>query len=78
MGCGKSTIGQEIAKSTNCIFVDTDAWIENKEGMAISDIFATKGEVYFRNLETKCLQDLLKDTHERKKEEVKKIISVGG
>ncbi|MBR5596988.1 MAG: shikimate kinase [Lachnospiraceae bacterium] len=77
MGSGKSSVGKEIAQSTNSLFLDTDAWIEEKEQMTISDIFASKGEVYFRDIETKCLKELLKeeDIHAF---ENKKVISVGG
>jgi shikimate kinase len=35
-------------------FVDTDALIESFEGKKIRDIFATDGEIYFRELEKKC------------------------
>lgn len=54
MGCGKSTIGKIIAKRLNRRFVDLDREIENDSKMKISDIFATYGEEYFRNLEEKC------------------------
>ena len=35
-----------------------DALIVEREGMAISDIFAEKGETYFRDAETALLKDL--------------------
>ena len=35
-----------------------DALIVEREGMAISDIFAEKGETYFRDVETALLKDL--------------------
>lgn len=71
MGCGKSTIGLKLAKFCSVPFLDTDQWIEEREGVTISEIFATKGEAYFRELETECLKELLK-------QEERKIISVGG
>ena len=61
MGCGKSTIGKECAKTWHMPFLDTDTWIEEQEGTTISEIFASKGEGYFRDLETECLKSLLKE-----------------
>ncbi len=76
MGCGKSTIGKRLAQDYGMCFLDTDAWIENKENITISEIFATKGEAYFRELETKCLEALLEE--ESHDSESGKVISVGG
>ncbi|MDD6797521.1 MAG: shikimate kinase [Clostridia bacterium] len=58
MGAGKTTIGQWISQNLNMQYVDTDDYIENAEGMIINDIFADRGEEYFRDLETKALEDL--------------------
>lgn len=55
MGSGKTTVGKELAKNREMNFVDTDAYIEKQAGMSISDIFAVKGEAYFRKLETDTL-----------------------
>ena len=93
MGCGKSTVGQRIAEKKKCLFLDTDAWIEEKEKITVSEIFAAKGENYFRDLETECLWELLQDTEENCglyekdyrqgygasfKEKQRYLISVGG
>ena len=79
MGCGKSTIGKEIAKDCNMFFLDTDAWIEEKEQMTISEMFATKGETYFRELETKCLEVLIEESaNDSQGDTSGKVISVGG
>ncbi len=51
MGCGKTTVGTELAHNTRRELVDTDALIEQSEGMSISEIFATHGESYFRDRE---------------------------
>jgi len=54
MGSGKSSVGRALAKEKDMYFVDTDALIESFEGKKIRDIFATDGEIYFRELEKKC------------------------
>ena len=58
MGSGKSTVGKFLAMVYGYDFIDTDELIEIKEGMSINNIFAEKGEDYFRQLETKVLVDL--------------------
>lgn len=58
MGCGKSTCGRLLAQKLGRELVDTDELIIQREGMAISDIFAHKGEEYFRNLETGIAREL--------------------
>lgn len=78
MGSGKSTVGKEIARDCGIHFLDTDAWIEEKEMITISEIFATKGEAFFRELETKCLEVLLEDSSEIHSGALGKVISVGG
>ena len=62
MGCGKSTVGKKLAEMCRFSFLDTDEWIEKKEEITISEIFAAKGEAYFRDLETECLKELLKES----------------
>lgn len=59
MGCGKSTVGQRLARVWNCRFADTDALIEEAEGCTVSELFSRKGEAYFRTKETQLLQQLL-------------------
>lgn len=71
MGCGKSTVGRRLAETLNYEFMDTDAWIEKCQGMTISEIFKLKGELYFRDLETETLRELLEEDKEY-------VISVGG
>lgn len=59
MGTGKSTIASLLAKELNFQLIDTDAAIEKKTGQKISDIFSTKGQPYFRQLETDLLKTIL-------------------
>ncbi len=58
MGCGKTTVGQIVAKKMGCKFIDADSYVEDKAGMKISDIFARFGEDYFRELEAACIAEL--------------------
>ena len=60
MGAGKSTMGKLIANKLGCRFIDTDTYIEKKEGRSIQDIFTDDGEDYFRSAETDVLRELLK------------------
>lgn len=57
MGSGKTTIGHALSKKFGYKFIDTDSIIVEKYGN-ISDIFAEKGEEYFRELETKVICEL--------------------
>ncbi len=56
MGCGKSTLGKQLAKQLGWDFVDSDTLIEQFAQMSIEDIFTHKGETYFRELESEVLQ----------------------
>lgn len=60
MGCGKSTVGRELAKLMGSKFIDMDTYIETKEGISISEIFAQKGEPYFRSVEADTVIELSK------------------
>ena len=58
MGCGKSTVGALLAEQLGRELVDTDAFIEEREGRAISDLFAAHGEEHFRALEQALCREL--------------------
>jgi shikimate kinase len=58
MGSGKSTVGNLLAKLLDYQFVDTDNLISEKENQSINDVFDKKGESYFRDLETKTIEEL--------------------
>jgi shikimate kinase len=51
MGVGKTTVGRLLAESLGYSFVDTDTEIERMSGMAVSDVFSSKGEPVFREME---------------------------
>ena len=51
MGCGKSTVGRALAQALNIPFVDLDDEIAQMAKAPIPQIFATWGEVGFRDYE---------------------------
>ncbi len=55
-GCGKSTIGEELAQLSGREAVDTDALIAAEAGMSIPDIFEKEGEAGFRAREKAVIQ----------------------
>ncbi|PHR94574.1 MAG: shikimate kinase [Blastopirellula sp.] len=57
-GTGKSHVGRLLAERLGWILFDTDAEIETKAGVPISQIFADQGEPAFRDLEVAVVTDL--------------------
>jgi shikimate kinase len=55
MGCGKSSVGREIARRCRFRFLDTDSVIRQKYGKSIAEIFAVEGEPAFREEEHQVL-----------------------
>ena len=51
MGCGKSTVGRNIARKTGRRFIDMDRFIEQRANATVSELFAERGEEGFRELE---------------------------
>jgi shikimate kinase len=58
MGCGKSTVGQILAENLGFNFIDLDAYIEQKQQASISEIFNSKGEIFFRKIESEAVKQL--------------------
>ena len=58
MGCGKTSVGRELAGRLGRRFVDTDAYIEQALGRAVPDIFAREGEDFFREQEKMAAEKL--------------------
>lgn len=71
MASGKTTIGKKLADKLCLPFLDLDRYIESKEGKTVSDLFATKGEIYFRKVESLYLEELLGSPQEF-------VLSLGG
>jgi shikimate kinase len=61
MGCGKTTVGQILAKKLGYSFKDIDAVIEEQEGKTVTEIFHCRGEQDFRASEKSVLSEIQKD-----------------
>ncbi len=58
MGTGKSKVGLEVAYRLGREFLDMDTLIEQRVGMTIPEIFAQRGEGFFRRQERQLCQEL--------------------
>ena len=56
MASGKSTIGRNLSAMMNLNFIDLDEIIEAELDMTINNIFACKGEAFFREKEYSILR----------------------
>ena len=56
MGTGKTTTGTALAKTIGFSFHDLDEAVETESGMTIPQIFAEKGEPYFRACEKQMVK----------------------
>ncbi len=52
MGSGKTTVGRTLAWELGWNFIDIDDDIESQQGVTIAEIFDTRGEAEFRQLES--------------------------
>jgi shikimate kinase len=57
MSSGKTTLGKKLARLLGYQFVDLDKLIEKDQNMDIASIFSTKGEPYFREVESRILKE---------------------
>ena len=62
---GKSTLGKALAERLGAGFVDLDERIVAEAGMSILEIFKTRGEPAFRDIESKVLRDVICATGEK-------------
>lgn len=69
MGCGKSYWAKHLAEHLNYIFIDSDNEISKNESQSIQEIFSSKGENYFRQLEKKWLDNF---------DSTNSVVAIGG
>jgi len=60
IGSGSRKHAGRIAEKWKLKHIDTDSFLEEKEGMKVQDIFREKGEAYFRKIEEELLQEIAK------------------
>ncbi len=70
MGTGKSRIGWELSRELSLHFVDTDKLISRVVGKTIPEVFAERGEGYFRDCEAEIVRRVTRLDHA--------VISLGG
>jgi shikimate kinase len=58
MGAGKSTIGPRVAARLGWAFRDMDAWIEERAGLSVAEIFRRHGESIFRSEEAQVATEI--------------------
>ena len=58
MGAGKTTLGKILARNLNLEFIDLDWYIENRYHQSVSQLFATRGEEGFRQVERNMLHEV--------------------
>ena len=75
-GCGKTTLARALADSLGIDGYDSDTLVEEQEGTTIADLFAQKGEAYFRATELKVIQNLAKTLAQKKRNPF--VLACGG
>lgn len=58
-GSGKSTAGRALSALLGASFEETDAAVEKAAGMTVAEIFASRGEAAFREMESDALRQML-------------------
>ena len=75
MGCGKSSVSEELSRRTGWPCIDLDQRIEQEAGCSIPEIFAAESEAGFRKREARALAAILEQGRE---ETGFRILSLGG
>jgi shikimate kinase / 3-dehydroquinate synthase len=71
MGAGKSTVGAEVARRLGRPFVDLDRELESETASTVGELFDTRGEPGFRELEEDLVVEVLADA-------VPAVVALGG
>ncbi len=75
MGCGKSTVGRQLAERTGSEFHDLDDRIEQVAGVPISALIEGQGEGHFRSLEGAQLSQILDEAQQGRGQ---LVVALGG
>ena len=70
-GCGKSTIGRQLARMRQLPFLDSDHEIERYLGCSIREFFDREGEGAFREVEERVIGETMADRQQR-------VVATGG
>ena len=70
MGAGKSSVSAGLGRMLGREVIEMDEWIAAQEGMSIPELFAQKGEPYFRACETALIKSFAQGAP--------RIVSCGG
>ena len=54
-GSGKTTLAKRLSEKLSRKYIDLDSFIEDEEGITVSEIFERSGEEAFRDIETRAL-----------------------
>jgi shikimate kinase len=63
MAAGKTTLAKALAKRLDWRAVDVDELIEEREHQTVAELFARRGEPYFRSVERQVLLDQIAARH---------------
>jgi shikimate kinase len=70
MGAGKTTVAKALARRLDWEPLDLDELIEQRERQTVADLFARRGEAYFRAVERAVLVDQIGVRH--------RVVATGG
>ena len=59
MGSGKSHMYKNLSQKINFKLIDLDQKISDEHGLTVAEIFAKRGEIYFRKEEKRILEEIL-------------------
>ncbi|MDO4613437.1 MAG: 3-dehydroquinate synthase [Actinomycetaceae bacterium] len=62
-GCGKTSVARDLSRLIGGVDVDLDSEIKRRTRCSIAEVFATRGEEGFRDIETATLRHALATSH---------------